>query len=34
VQAIVTAGALAEITIEKWKTDPAVVARVVVARTR
>lgn len=34
VQAVVTAGALAEVTVQKWKADTAVVARVLVAGTR
>lgn len=33
-QAVVTTGALAEVTVQEWKADPAVMARVFVAGTR
>lgn len=33
-QTVVTGGTLAEITVQKWETDSAVVTRIFVARTR
>jgi len=33
VQAVITVGALAKITVEKWKADSAVMARILVAGT-
>lgn len=33
-QTVITIGALAEVTVEKWKADSAVVARILIAGTR